>query len=590
MKFLKNKIKNLKDSFISMLKFLRFLRPFKFKLFLLIILLLIGSTVSISSPLIVRFFIDNVILSRNVILLYKATGIFILINIITSVVSFILEYQYGWVSNQIVFNMKKELFDHIIHLPIDFFNDKKIGDIVYRIDNEIQIIQTALTSCVLRIFNNLLMIIGIAGILIWLNYKIFISICLLAPFFFLFSKFFQKKIHLTTKLFREQRARLMEFYFERFEKIFLIKIFNKYNNEQENHNRIVSKSISIDMRNIKLTSLLKNLSVFLFLMAPTIILGYGGYYVIIGVISIGTLVAYIQYIGRLYPPLKDILNLYVELIKATASLNRIWDILEIPREDDIKNQNKLMDFEFNNSIKFDNLTFKYKDKEKEILKGINLCIHKGQKIAFVGLNGSGKSTLAKLICRFHSIENGSIKIDDRNINDINLLNLRKNITLITQENQLLNASILNNIKYGNADITAKRVNEYLKEYNFFDNITGEENRLNLYELNALSLSEGQKQLIAIIRGIERNSSIYIYDESTSNMDTQNEAKIINDLILCKNKKTVILITHNLKLLKNVDRIYVINDGQIIEEGTYESLMYNSKYFMEIFNIKTKELQ
>lgn len=349
--------------------------------------------------------------------------------------------------------------------------------------------------------------------------------------------------------------------------------------EQENQN-----NFDAAMKATKLTAVMGPMVEFAAAIAVVIILWYGGYSVVQGYITAGSLIAFLIYAINLSNPVKRLTQVYGNLQKAMAAGDRVIDILETePHVKESPTAKALTDVQ--GTVEFDNVQFAY-DEDNLALKGVNLTVKQGQTVAIVGPSGAGKSTIANLLPRFYDVTDGAIRIDGVDVRDVTFTSLRENIGLVPQDTMLFNATVRENILYGRLDATEQEIIEAAKAanaYEFieklpngFDTIVGERGN---------SLSGGQRQRIAIARAILKNPSILILDEATSALDTESE-KIVQEALerLMKNR-TALVIAHRLSTIKHVDHIVVLQQGCVVEEGTHDELLALNGLYSHLYSVQ-----
>ena len=569
-------MKNLKMVF----NFLSYIKPYWGKELILFILMILGSVAGLASPYILKLIIDNAFPSKDFKYLVNILIILFTINIARIVIMFFSDYLYTLVSNYIVRDMRMDLFTHLIRLPMDFFDKNKAGDVLHRMNNEINVIQSIVSGAVLRFVNNTLTIIGITIALIWLNYKLFLIAMLAVPFILINTIYFQPKIQRIIKLSREKDSDILSFFVERFENIKLIKTYVTYEFEKNSLLRLINSLISFNVKSTILISTSRNISTFLISFSPLLILYWGGSQVMTSAMTIGSLVAFLQYLNRLYNPIRDFLSLHFDFVGASVSMKRILEFLKTPVESVGKPLSN--HFHIREKIVFEGVTFSFNEQNK-VLDNLNLKFEMGKRYALVGQSGCGKSTLINLICRFYDINDGNIRIDDQNIEKIDQDSLRSRIGLISQESMLFHDSIRNNIGYGNKDSVEAKIEEVARISGIDDQIVKLDDGFNATVGDkGTKLSGGQKQRIGIARALMKEADIIILDEALSGLDSESEKKVFDNLVRIYNGKTMIFISHRLSTIKNVDEIIFMHNGKIVEQGNFNQLIVKKGFYWNLF--------
>jgi ABC-type multidrug transport system fused ATPase/permease subunit len=561
------------------LRFVKYLKPHWKKEVIMLLLLVLASITSLASPYILKVIIDKVFPSKDFHFLIEILFILFFINIARILISFYSDYLFEWVSNHVMLNMRKDLFNHMIRLPMNFFDKNKTGDMIHRINSEVNTIQSLLTGSILRFINGILMIIGLSIALCLLNYKLFLLSIITIPLIFINTLYFQPKIRKIIKKSREKDADILSYLIERLENVKLIKIYNKYDYE---NNKLIGKIkewINSNLRIIILSSTTKGFSTFLISFTPILIFYWGGGLVMKNALTIGSLVAFIQYLNRLYDPLRDLMSLYIDVVRSSVSINRINDFFELSQEE--MNIEGIDDFGINKSIDFKDVTFRYNNNL--VLNKLNIEFVTGKSYAIVGTSGCGKSTIINLICRFYNTESGHIYIDGKDIEQIEINKIRHKIALITQDNQLFHDSIWENIKYGNEDATDVEIIESTKAVGIFDHImTIDDHFDSVVGDQGTKISGGQKQRIAIARALLKKADIVILDEATSALDSDSEKQIFHNLRTIYCQKTIILVSHRLSAIKDVDEIICMDKGQVVEQGPHSILIESKGFYYSLF--------
>jgi ABC-type multidrug transport system fused ATPase/permease subunit len=541
--------------------------------------MIIGSVAGLASPYILKLIIDKVFPSKDYAFLLQILGILLGINILRIAINFTSTYLYTWVSNHIMKDMRLELFSHFIRLPMSFFDKNKTGDILHRINNEVNAIQNIVTGSVLRFVNNSLLVIGLTVALCWLNYKLFLITMVALPFILINTLYFQPKIQRVIKKSREKESDTLSFFIERFENVKLIKTYLTYDFEQSKLYRLISQIINLNLKNAILTSSTRGISTFLISFSPLLILYWGGQQVMNSAMTIGSLVAFLQYLNRLYNPLRDLMGLYFDMIRALVSMKRVFEFLDSPTE--VVNEKHLQQVSLSGTISFMNVYFSFDGNT--ILNNFTFSLEQGKKYALVGQSGCGKSTLINLLCRFYETEQGDIYFDNMLINEVGINTLRKKIALISQDNQLFHDSILENIRYGNSELSEEKAQQAAKYTGIHEHVVSLNDKYDAQVGDkGTRLSGGQRQRIAIARAILKNADIIILDEATSGLDSESEKEIFGNLIQLYHDKTMLFISHRLSTIKDVDEIICMHDGHIVEYGPYDVLIAKRGFYWKLF--------
>ena len=560
--------------------FLKFLKPYWIYQSVVFVLMIIGTVSSLAFPYIMKIIIDDVFPNKDYELLISLLLLLLGITAGNIIIGFCSNYLFAYINNRIMLDIRSHLFDHLIQLPLSFYDRNKSGDVVYRMSNEVDRIQSFITSSALSLVHNLLTLIGLTVALFWLNWQLFLASVIVIPFLILNILYFQPKIKDITERGQKKGSEVMSYLIERFESVQLIQVYNAYHYE---NNRLLSQLNSlmdISMQNVTCSGAMRSISRFLTSLTPAIILGWGGHKVMLGVMSLGALVAFLQYLSRLFEPFRNLNHLYVELIRVSVSMKRVFEFLEIDIQER-SDSSVTSPFSFQKEIAFTDLNFGYNGQP--VLQDFSLRLEKGKKYALVGSSGCGKSSLVNLLCRFYESDTGAITIDHTPITHIKLYDLREHIGLVTQENQVFHDTIWDNIRYGKPESTPEEVHRAIKIAGLDGFIEKtEDGALTLIGDRGNTLSVGQRQRIAIARAILRDSNILILDEATSALDSESEGEIIANLQDLYEDKTMIVISHRLSTIQQADEVICLDGGRVVERGTHEELMEKKGHYWRLF--------
>lgn len=560
--------------------FLKFLKPYWVHESVVFVLMILGTVSSLAFPYIMKIIIDDVFPNKDYELLIFILLLLLGITVGNIIISFCSNYLFAWIKNRVMLDIRSHLYDHLIQLPLSFYDRNKSGDIVYRMSSEVDRIQSFVTSSALSLVHSLLTLIGLTVALCWLNWQLFLVSIIVIPFLALNIRYFQPKIRDITERGRKKGSEVMSYLIERFESVQLIQVYNAYNYENNRLWSQLNDLLSINMQNVTYSGAMRSISRFLTSLTPAIILGWGGYKVMLGVMSLGALIAFLQYLSRLFAPFRNLNRLYIALIRVSVSMERVFEFLEIDVQK-ITDGSATSPFSFQREIAFTNLNFGYNGQP--VLQDFCLRLEKGKKYALVGSSGCGKSSLVNLLCRFYESDTGVITIDRIPITNIKLYDLREHIGLVAQENQVFHDTIWNNIRYSNLESTSEEINRAIRIAGLNEFIEkAEDGALTLIGDRGNRLSVGQRQRIAIARAILRDSDILILDEATSALDSESEGEIIANLQDLYEDKTMIVISHRLSTIQQVDEVICLDEGRVVEQGAHEELMEKKGYYWRLF--------
>jgi ABC-type multidrug transport system fused ATPase/permease subunit len=313
------------------------------------------------------------------------------------------------------------------------------------------------------------------------------------------------------------------------------------------------------------------------MLVPLMIFGVGGKQVMAGAMTVGSLVAFIQYMNRIFDPFRDLMGFYFDAIRASVSMQRIFDLVEIKSEE----TEGETDIPMQKDIVFRQVQFNY--EQLPVLQEFSFTFHYGKKYALVGGSGCGKSTLTALLCRFYEPQKGDIYIGDMKLSKVNITALRRRIALITQDNQLFHESIAENIRYGKLDSTKEEIETAAIQTNIAEHIRQLPDRFDsLIGDRGAGLSGGEQQRIAIARAILKDADVIILDEATSALDSDSEKNILEHLCHLYSEKTMIVISHRLSAIRDMDEIVCLDQGKVIENGTHEELIARKRFYWRLF--------
>jgi len=513
-------------------------------------------------------------------------GIVIILFFLKNVSNYFALFFSTLIRNGVIKDLKKNIYEKIVTLPLEYFSKNKKGDLISRMSSDVNEVQNSFLSIIEIFIRDPLTIVFTLGAMFIISYKLTLFVIIFIPFSGFIISFIGKTLKKKSLLVQKEQAELTSITEETINGIKIIKSFLAENFFISKFDKTNSRFLNFSNKLINRQNIAAPLSEFLGILVIGVLLWYGGKLVLIEMELKPA--AFITYMGLAYgvlTPAKSISKAFYSLKKGNAAAERVFDIIDMQSEsfNDSKN-NKLKFFE--KEIEFDNVSFKY-DKSK-VLENISFKVNKGQMVAIVGASGSGKSTLVNLIPRFYENITGKIIIDGFDIKDLPRSALRSLIGVVSQESILFNSSIKENILLGD---NSKDIDERLKKSisiaNAEEFIDEFEEKLN-YNVgdNGSNLSGGQKQRIAIARAVYSNCPILILDEATSSLDSKSEKLVQNAIDKLMIDKTSIVIAHRLSTIQNADKIFVLEKGEIVEEGSHEELLKNNSFYKKLIQLQS----
>ena len=569
----------------SIKNILSLLVGYKLKLSLTVICGIISTVFSVISPLLIGFattaIFDGINSGNmNMGFILNLLIIVVILYVVSAVFSYLQSYLLLDITTDISYNLRKDLIEKITHLSMGGLDTNTRGDILSRITNDVDSLQSGIVQTFNQLLTGVITIIGVTVMMLSINLWMTLATIVLVPIaFFIIIKVTQFSQNYYLKQL-EYRGRLNGQIEESFTGHEIIRSFNQeeesmniFEEENENWYEQEWKSKFFSSLSGPFVHFISNLQY-------VIISVLGAVLVLQNAISVGDILAFIQYSKNFTTPIEQITRIMNMIQTAMAASERIFEFLKM---DDEENPSKEQIREINDEITFENVSFGYTDDEL-VIKDLSFKVKKGEKIAIVGETGAGKTTIVKLLMRFYDLNDGEIKIDGVNINRYDKHSVRSLVGMVLQDTWLFNDTVFNNILYGKLDATEEEVIAASKEAHadhfIMQSAEGYEMMLNE---DADNISHGQKQLLTIARTILSNKQILILDEATSSVDTRTEKLIQKAMDRLMKNRTSFIIAHRLSTVRDADKIIVIEDGHIIEQGTHEELLEHKGYYYNTLN-------
>ncbi|MED4885580.1 ABC transporter ATP-binding protein [Lysinibacillus sp. FSL R7-0073] len=579
----------------SIKRYMRFVKPYSWEIVLTIVIGIVKFAIPLFIPLLIKIVLDDIIAADDLTdgektkeLLYWLGGTIIVFFIIRPPIEYYRQYFAQHVSNKVLFDIRKEIYAHLQRLSLKYYANTRAGDVISRVINDVEQTKNFVMTGLMNVWLDLATIVIAVIIMLTMDIKLTLVALLAFPFYALSVKYFFGKLRDLTRKRSQALAGVQSYLHERVAGMSIIKSFTLEKHEQklfdEANGEFLEKALDQTKWNAKSFAVVNTITD----VAPLLVIAYAGYEVINGTLSVGTMVAFIAYIERLYGPLRRLVSSSTTLTQSIASMDRMFDLMDEPYE--VKNKVDARDLRSaTGEIRFDNVSFQYEKEGISILNNINFTINPGETVAFVGMSGGGKSTIISLIPRFYDATDGVVTIDGQDVRDVTLHSLRSQIGIVLQDNILFSDSVKENILMGKPDATDEQVIEAAKAANAHDFIMTLPNGYDTkVGERGVKLSGGQKQRVAIARVFLKNPPILILDEATSALDLESEALIQESLEDLAHERTTIIIAHRLSTITHADKILVIDHGLLIESGTHEQLMTKQGTYYDLFQVQHLE--
>lgn len=500
--------------------------------------------------------------------------IFLVILILQGVFSYLRTYLFAVVSEKGMAGLRKELYDKIITQPITFFENRRVGELTSRITTDVEQLQSVFSVTLAEFIRQIVILFaGLIIIFVWTP-KLSVIMIITFPAIVISAIFFGRYIKRLSKQRQDELASTNTIVEETFQSFFIVKSFVNEWFESVRYHRSVDKIVSVSLRFAKMRGLFFTFIITILFGGIFFILWQGALMLENHEMEAGDLFSFIMYTGILGGAIASLGTLSTQILTAVGATERILEILNTPSELDLVNFEDAALIPVHGNIAFDHVKFSYPTRKDVItLNNINIRINSGEKVALAGQSGAGKSTIIQLLMKFYQLDSGKITLDGKNINDFDLIQLRKNIGIVPQEVILFGGTIRENISYGKPSASENEIINAAKQSNSWEFIQTFPDGLDtIVGDRGTKLSGGQRQRIAIARAILKNPKILILDEATSSLDAESEKLVQDALDKLMDNRTSIIIAHRLSTIKDVDRIYVIKDGEIVEEGTHHELL------------------
>jgi ATP-binding cassette subfamily B protein len=577
-----------------MRRLLLYVRPYRTLFIVAIVLSLSVTAAELALPYLTKIAIDSFMVpplpyDQAVSGLLGLATLFMGVLLARLLFSFAQVYILQYTGQRVMFDMRIQIFSHLMRLPVRFFDRNPVGRLVTRATNDVAAINEMYSAILVHLFRDVFLILGIFAIMFQLNWRLALLILLLMPLLAWITFEFRMRAREAFREVRRKLAKLNAYLAENISGMRITQLFVREGRSFEGFSRINFEEYEANMRQITIFAVFQPLIYLVSALATALILWYGGFGFLRDLFTLGALVAFLSYVEMLFQPIRDLSEKYNILQGAMASSERIFMLLDEPEE---RYSGRTL-AGVQGRVEFRDVWFSYapdpKDESDWVLKGVSFVVEPGERVAIVGPTGSGKSTIISLLLRLYEIQRGQILLDGMDIRELDLGSLRAQMAVVLQDVFLFSGDILGNIRLQAEEIPKKRAMEaarFVQAEGFIKELP-QEYHTEVKERGA-TLSVGQRQLLAFARAVAFDPKILILDEATANIDSKTESLIQSSIERILQGRTSIVIAHRLSTIRRSDKILVLHRGRLVEEGTHEELLAKRGLYYALYTLQFSE--
>jgi len=587
------KVNNTKTNSSTYLRLLRYTFEYKFIFIISILAMAMFAVTDTAFAALIKPLLDGSFVEKDPDTIRLFPFVLIGLFLLRSIAGFVSTYGIAWVGRNIIKKIRKEMFAKLVHMPTKTYDFASSGELLSKLTYDTEQVAEAATKAITVLVRDGLTVIGLLGLMFYQSVILSLGLFVIGPIIAIFIKIMSVKFRDTSKHIQKSMGYITNVVEELIAGHRVVKIFGGENSEKKSFNYVNDNNKN---RHLKL-ALIQGISIPLVQFIVALFLSLIIFFVTsdeyLEVISVGTFMSFITAMILIFAPIKRLAEINVVLQRGIAASESIFNLLDSKSEEEVTDSSKQQSFkaDFSN-IHFNDISFSYYNNDDQVLKNIDFKVPRGSNCAIVGKSGSGKSTLINLLPRFYDITNGSLTIDEININSIPLKELRSMIAYVGQDLTLFNDSIKNNIAYGSLESkTMQEIENAAKSANAYDFISRYEDGFETFVGdNGVLLSGGQRQRLAIARAILKDAPILLLDEATSSLDSESEKLIQKSLVELQKNRTTIVIAHRLSTIENADQIMVLDQGRIVDRGKHDDLIKKDGIYSKLHKIQFSSLE
>lgn len=564
----------------------QFIRPYQFRFYALVFVILAGAALAPAIPLLIRKTIDGPVSAGNYTGLSQMMLVMIGVLVLQSLIQFVNTYLAGWLGQNIIRDIRIELYQKIIHLRLKFFDDTPIGRLVTRTISDIETLADVFSEGIAAIAGDILQLVLIITVMFYTDWKLSLISLSTIPLMLISTYIFKEKVKKSFNIVRNAVANLNSFVQEHITGMSIVQIFNSEKIEYKKFVDINKEHRNANIKSIMYYSVYYPVAEVIAALGTGLVVWFGAKQMLSSEVSYGTVTAFIMFINIFFRPIRMLADRMNTLQMGIVSTDRILKLLD---SDEYTSNEGSYTTNLKGDVSFKDVWFAY-NQENYVLKDISFKVNPGETVAFVGATGAGKSSIINLLSRFYEINKGEIQIDGVDIKEYELKRLREQIGVVLQDVFLFSDTIEKNITMGDTAISRENIIEAAKLVGVHDFIMQLPNNYdyNVQERGA-TLSVGQRQLISFVRAMVQNPKIIVLDEATSSVDTETEELIQNAIGQLMHGRTAIVIAHRLSTIQKASKIIVLDKGRIMEEGNHEELLGKDGFYANLYRMQYKEM-
>jgi ATP-binding cassette subfamily B multidrug efflux pump len=571
-----------------MRRLLTYLRPYRPQVMIAVTAIIGDSLLQLAPPYLTKTVIDRYIPAGDL----SGLGLIALFFLVTLVGSFALEYTQTWTmqmtGQRIMFDLRMQLYSHLQQLDLRFYDRNPVGRLMTRVTTDVDVLNDLFTSGVVSVFGDMFTLVGIMIVLIWMDWRLALVAFSVLPLIALVTQWFRRNVRESYRTVRTWIARINAYLQERITGMATVQLFRREPKDFERFDEIDRRHRDANVQSIFYYAVFYPAIELVSALAASLIIWFGGSWVQRGILTLGSLVAFLQYSQRFFRPISDMSEKFNILQAAMASSERIFALIDTPVEIRPPSHPVRRRVGARGRIEFSGVTFGYTASEP-VLRDVSFAVEPGQRVAIVGATGAGKTTVINLLLRFYDVRSGRITIDGVDVREWELHDLRSLFGLVLQDVHLFSGTIAGNVRLGNPAITDAMVRRAIEAVHAdaFVNRLPAGLETAVAERGA-TLSVGQKQLLSFARALAFDPPILILDEATSSVDTETELLIRDALSVLMRGRTTIAIAHRLSTIQDMDRILVLHKGQLRESGTHQELLAKRGIYHRLYQLQFRE--